>query len=84
MTLLELNIHDGEDIHNMDESGARVGCLRGEEVVVPIEIKELYTSSPKNRKSVTIIEAISADGRKPPPPLMYWSETSRNLRPSFE
>jgi hypothetical protein len=51
MTLLELNIRGGEDIHNMDESGARVGCLRGEEVVVPIEIKKLYTSSPKNRKS---------------------------------
>jgi hypothetical protein len=49
----------------MDELEVRVRCLRGEEVVVPIEIKELYTSSPKNHKSITIIEAISIDGQKP-------------------
>jgi hypothetical protein len=49
----------------MDESGARVGCLRGEHVIVPIEVKELYTSSPENRKSVTIIETIIADRREP-------------------
>jgi hypothetical protein len=54
----------------MDESGARVGCPKGEEVVVPIEVKEMYTSSPENRKSVTIIKAVSADGREPPPPLV--------------
>jgi hypothetical protein len=30
----------------------------------------MYTSSPENRKSVTIIEAISADGREPLPPLV--------------
>jgi hypothetical protein len=54
----------------MDESGARVGCLKGEEVVVPIHIKELYTLSPKNRKSVTIIKTIYVDGRKPIPPFV--------------
>jgi hypothetical protein len=51
----------------MDETGARVGCPKGEEVVVPIELKELYTSSPENRLSVTIIETICADGTKPIP-----------------
>ena len=54
----------------MDESGVRVGCPSGEEVVVPAHIKELYTASPENRKSVTIIEVISADGKRPPPPLI--------------
>ena len=54
----------------MDESGARIGCPGGEHVVVPTEVKELYTSSPENRKSVTIIESIIADGREPPPPFV--------------
>jgi len=49
----------------MDESGARIGCPTGEYVIVPIEVKELYTASPENRKSVTIIETIYTDGRKP-------------------
>lgn len=55
---------------NIDESGARVGCLRGEHVIVLTEVKELYTSSPENRKSVTIIETIIADGREPLPPFV--------------
>jgi hypothetical protein len=69
-TLAKYGIRKGKNIYNMDESGARVGCPKGEEVIVPIEVKEMYTSSPENRKSVTIIEAISADGREPPPPLV--------------
>jgi hypothetical protein len=32
---------------------------------MPIEVKELYTASPENRKLVTIIETIYADGREP-------------------
>ena len=69
-TLAKYGIKRGKNIHNMDKSGARVGCPKGEEVVVPIEVKEMYTSSPENRKSITIIEAISANGREPPPPLV--------------
>jgi hypothetical protein len=52
---------------NMDESGARVGCPGGEHVIVPTEVKELYTASPENRKSVTIIKTILADRREPLP-----------------
>jgi hypothetical protein len=33
-------------------------------------VKELYTLSPKNRKSITIIEAVSTNGQEPPPPLV--------------
>ena len=54
----------------MDEAGARIGCPGGEHVVVPTPIKELYTASPENRKSVTIIETIIADGREPLPPFV--------------
>jgi hypothetical protein len=52
---------------NIDESGARVRCPGGEHVIVPTEVKELYTASPKNRKSVTIIKTILADRREPLP-----------------
>ncbi len=54
----------------MDESSARVGCPGGEDVVVPIDVKELYTASPENRNSVTVIETIIADGREPLPPFI--------------
>jgi DDE superfamily endonuclease len=63
-------ISHAKDIFNMDETGARVGCPKGEEVVVPVELKELYTASPENRLSVTIIETICADGSKPIPPVI--------------
>jgi len=69
-TLDKYNIRKSRNIWNMDESGARVGCPNGEEVIVPIEVKELYTASPENRKFVTIIEAICADGSEPPPPMI--------------
>jgi hypothetical protein len=54
----------------MDELGGRVGCLNREEVIALIEVKELYTASPENRKSMTIIEAICVDGSEPPPPMI--------------
>lgn len=44
-----------------------MGCPRGQNIIVPTEVKEAYTRSPENRKSVTIIETIYADGRKPLP-----------------
>ena len=53
----------------MDESGARVGCPNREEVIILIKVKELYTTSPENQKSITIIEAICID-RSELPPLM--------------
>jgi hypothetical protein len=49
----------------MDKSGARISYPTSEHVIVPIEVKELYTASPKNRKSVTIIETIHIDSREP-------------------
>jgi len=54
----------------MDESGVRVGCPTGGTVIVPTEIKELYTASPENCKSITILETICADGSPPLPPVV--------------
>jgi hypothetical protein len=39
----------------------------GEEVVVPIRIKEIYTGIPENRMSLIIIESISIDSKVIPP-----------------
>jgi hypothetical protein len=61
------DIRDGSQLHNMDEKGARLGCPAGEEVIVPTYIKEMYTGIPENRKSLTIIESVSANGRAIPP-----------------
>ena len=68
--LEEYKITKGKDLLNMDELGARIGCPTGEHVFVPLEVKEMYTSSPENRKSVTITETIHADGREPLPPFI--------------
>jgi hypothetical protein len=70
VTLAKYGIKRGKNIYNMDKLGARVGCPKGEEFIAPIEVKEMYTSSLENRKSITIIKAISANGREPLPPLV--------------
>ncbi|RFU28314.1 hypothetical protein B7463_g8025, partial [Scytalidium lignicola] len=54
----------------MDETGFRVGVTPGEEVIVPVEIKELYEGTFQNRKSVTVIECVSADGKASIPPVI--------------
>lgn len=69
-TINQYKITKAKNILNMDESGARVGCPSGEHVIVPAQVKELYTASPENRKSVTILETIYADGREPLPPFV--------------
>jgi len=46
----------------MDESGFRVGCPKGVEIIVPDDVKEMYSLSPKDCKSLTIIETICAKG----------------------
>ncbi|KAG4427164.1 hypothetical protein IFR05_017353 [Cadophora sp. M221] len=54
----------------MNESGVRVGCPSGESVIVPTEVKELYTASPQNRKSLKVLETIRGDGKKTLPPFI--------------
>jgi hypothetical protein len=59
-------IRTGKPIRNMDEKGARVAVPAGEEVVVPIGIKEVYVGVPEKRLSLTVVESISADGKPTP------------------
>ncbi|RPA91771.1 hypothetical protein L873DRAFT_1866619 [Choiromyces venosus 120613-1] len=69
-TLDRYGIHRARYIYNIDKSGVRIGCPTGEIIIVPTEVKELYTVSPENRKSLMIIEAICVDGTPPPPPVI--------------
>jgi hypothetical protein len=59
-----------ESIWNMDETGFRIGIPGGERVIVPRAVKQLYTPSPENRVSITIIEAVSAARQKIEPVLV--------------
>jgi hypothetical protein len=61
-------IETASQVWNFDESGIIVGNPTGDSVIVPTDIKEVHGPSPANQKSITIIEAIYADGRAPPPP----------------
>jgi hypothetical protein len=67
-----LNIHgiQPDSIWNMDETGFRVGIPGGERVLVPLAVSELYTPSPENRTSITVIETVSAIGKVIPPVLI--------------
>jgi hypothetical protein len=58
---VKLNIIKGKNILNMDKSRAHISYPTGKHVIMPIEVKELYTISPENRKLVMIIETIYID-----------------------
>jgi hypothetical protein len=45
----------------MDETNIRLACLIGQEVVVPVEVVEVYEETPENRRSMTMMETIYAD-----------------------
>ncbi|RPB05435.1 hypothetical protein L873DRAFT_1898661 [Choiromyces venosus 120613-1] len=67
---MKYNICYAKYIYNMHESGVRIGCPIGEIVIVLTGVKELYSASSENHRSVTIIEVICTDGRLPLPPLI--------------
>ncbi|KHJ31848.1 putative multidrug resistance protein fnx1 [Erysiphe necator] len=62
-----LNIKKSKRVWNMDETGARIRCPTGETVVVPAHVHELYTGSPENGLSITVIKTISTGGNYQPP-----------------
>jgi len=48
-TLTKYSIKRPKYINNMDELGGRIGCPTRVIIIVPTDIKELYTASPENR-----------------------------------
>jgi hypothetical protein len=59
-----------KNVVNFDETGTRIKCAGFKEVIVPIDVMELYKASPENRKSITIYKAIRVNGNEPPPPFI--------------
>ena len=68
--LAEYKITKGKQVLNIDKSRARVRYPGGEDIIVLVDVKELYTASPENQKSVTVIETIITDRREPLPPFI--------------
>lgn len=65
--LKDLNIRKRQNIINFDEQGIRIGCMKRQDVIVPVDVAEFYAISPENRQSLTIFESINAAGEYPPP-----------------
>jgi len=47
------------NIYNFNEINTRLGYPKGIDIIIPEEVKELYSLSPENRKLVIVIETIS-------------------------
>ncbi|UPX14071.1 uncharacterized protein EKO05_0004563 [Ascochyta rabiei] len=62
-TRIELGIQY-EDIWNMDETGVGLGVCSNSRVVASSSKKKAYVKSPEDREWVSIIESISAVGKK--------------------
>jgi hypothetical protein len=58
-----ISIYYGNRIYNINEKKARIACPTREEIVVPINIKEIYMGVLENRLYVIVVEYISADRR---------------------
>jgi hypothetical protein len=51
-----------EDIYNFDETGFQTGVGRDQFIITREPKKKMFNGSVTNRESVTILEAVSADG----------------------
>ena len=58
------------NIYNFNKTNARLGCLKGIEVIVLEEVKELFSLSLENRKLVIVIKTISCINVKKIPPII--------------
>jgi hypothetical protein len=47
-----------------------LGCLKGVDVIVPLEVRELFSLSPETRKSVTISATIGVMNWRRIPPVI--------------
>ena len=45
----------------MNKKGYWIACSVGEDIVVPLDINEMYIEIPENRLSLTVIKSIYAD-----------------------
>jgi hypothetical protein len=66
--LKRFKIKYAKNIVNFDETGTWIGYTGSEDIIVLIEVMELYKVSPENRKSIMICEVIRVNGSESPPP----------------
>jgi len=67
---VELGIHN-EDTWNMDETGKALGVCANTRVLAGSQKKKAYYQSPENREWASIIECISATGKKLRPAVIF-------------
>ena len=68
----ELKIHL-DNVHNFDESGFRIGCLRGQVVWTHADVQVVYILDPDNRELVTLLEYINSAGKVSCDPIIIMS-----------
>ena len=56
-----------QDIYNFDETGFQIGVGRDQFIITREPKKKLFNGSVTNRESITVLEAVSADGFTCPP-----------------
>lgn len=56
-----------QDIYNFDETGFQIGVGRDQFIITRHPKKKLFNGSVTNRESITVLEAVSADGFTCPP-----------------
>ncbi|KAJ5847731.1 hypothetical protein N7455_011688 [Penicillium solitum] len=56
-----------QDIYNFDETGFQIGVGRDQFIITRHPKKKLFNGSVTNRESITVLEAVSADGFACPP-----------------
>lgn len=56
-----------QDIYNFDETGFQIGVRQDQFIITREPKKKLFNRSVTNQESITILEAVSADGFTYPP-----------------
>lgn len=69
-TCERLNV-DLNNVWNMDETGIALGVCSNSQVLASAQKKKAYKATPENREWVSIIEAISSDGRRINPVIIF-------------
>ena len=64
-----LNIQKKEKI-NFDETRIQIECMKGQEILIPFDIKEFYAINSENKKSITVFEMINVAEHYSPPSLI--------------
>jgi hypothetical protein len=59
------------NVWNMDETGIALGVCSNSQVLASARKKKAYKATPENREWVSIIEAISSDGRRLNPVIIF-------------